>query len=164
MALLLLRARTRAGEGRRGRGRARARAPGGSAPARGRAVSGHARGGGGLSRERSCSLGAGRVREDGGPGEWRPGNPSLQRIAGVATAARPTRAPRRGHEAEHRGMLKEGTSEQGWRRTGQLRQGISSAQKLCPPGGLFPRSPVSRASFAIPWGSFSSSSKHPEGG
>ncbi|CAO2645666.1 Vesicle-fusing ATPase [Lemmus lemmus] len=94
MAPLGLRARSRSGEGRQGRGRARARSPGACAPARGRAAGGHARGGGGLSRVRSCSLGTGRVREDGGPGEWRPGNPSSRRDRGVRDGCESMQAAR----------------------------------------------------------------------
>lgn len=52
---------------------------------------------------------AGRV--SGGRAAWaRSGSP------GVATAARSTRAPGKGREAKHPGTLKEGRSEQGWRR------------------------------------------------
>lgn len=42
--------------------------------------------------------------------------PARGGIAGFATAARSTRPPGRGREAEHRGALKEGRSEHGWRR------------------------------------------------
>lgn len=160
MAVLSLRARARDGEGRRGRGRARARPPGGCAPARGRAAGGHARGGGGLSRVRCCNLGAGRVREDGGPGELRPGNPGSQRIAGVATASRSTRAPGKGREAEHPGTLKGGRSEQGWRRDRAAAAGdYLCSETVLPEGCLFVPW-VFRASLVIPWGSFLSSSKH----
>lgn len=117
MALLGLRARARAGEGLRGRGRARVRFP--PAPARLRegglqagtraAGAGSAECGAAASEPDVSAKMAGRV--SGGRA-----TPARGGIAGFATAARSTRAPGRGREAEHRGALKEGRSEQGWRR------------------------------------------------
>lgn len=105
-----------------------------------------ARGGGGLCRALSRSLGGGRVIEDGGPGECRPGKPRLRTLAPGSRALRgPSGLSRRGREACQWGTGREGREA----RTGSGGEGLALLRN-CDPSRLTPSPRVSRASLAIP--------------